>query len=163
MGPHMALSNEIVREVRQSLGLTIDQVSYATGFSKSHCHAIELGFRVASPEFLAGLHRVALRMAGDLRIIQLIDSRIGHLAIPQTQDPQPPGCPMELILAEIEANKQQATMLEYLYRIARDGRVDESDDTAIANYLKHSNDLICLHQRSAAAIMQLREKCGGAK
>lgn len=170
MRSSMSLANEVIREIRTERLLTVEQLAVMTGYSKTSVNAFELGLRTVPADYLAGL----FKHTQDPRLPQLVDpwylarlcdgSISGQPANHQQCPPAtpvrtpPPGDPMDCVTAEIEATKKQAALLQYVYRIVRDGLVNEQDDGVLTDYLKHANELDTLRHRTSAALMHLRSQ-----
>lgn len=155
MDPDMALEKELIREIRTDRGWTIEHVAIMTGYSKSHVHRFECAENgaVVPVHYLAGLFRATR----DPRIPQLI---MPGLQVCHVGEPQPvtvPDNPMDLLVQEMEAHKQSGKLIEYLYRIVRDQRVDERDDQVLNDYAESCNRLQALMNRNRLALHAMRE------
>ena len=162
----MPLENEVARDVRISRGWKLEAVAHLTGYSVSHISAIELGQRRAVPLYLRALWQATL----DLRIPQTVAPNVVEVIrqallsdLPATppQTPErvpPPGDPRELLSRLLAAMSEFTKVAQYAEQIVRDGKIDESDDTAITSYLGHSNHVVQAIADANRALMHWRDQ-----
>jgi len=159
MDGEMSYASELVREVRESYGLVLKQVAAATGYSTSAINRWEI---CADPPatYVARL----FAMTHDARLVQLVcpGLTICQLDLVPQRTP-PPGDPMALIAEELEAIEQAAKAAQYVSRIVGDGRVDESDDHALAKLSEAHNRVHDRLARVDAALAAWRQGINGRR
>lgn len=131
----MARINELCRLVREERNLTLDYVAEQSDLSISTICRCELGAREVPASYLRALFQVTR----DRRLLQWFDPDFAQVvSATQTRRLAPPK-PLEEILPSLIVNLEKlAGALKLVEAINRDGRVDESDDIALAK----CNDLL---------------------
>jgi len=158
----MPFANEVIREVRLSNNIKLESLSRCMGYSTSQINAVENGDRRATIKFV----RSMFHATGDLRLVELIAPGVAaQLAESATLKRKnrptrtpPPGDPKQLLPELLSVLEACTAATRYVEQIVRDGRVDESDDTAIAGFMERSNSAVKLLAKANRAMIAWRDE-----
>jgi len=149
----MGWDNEIIRSVRRDADLKLEAVAAHTGCSTSAINRYEIDGVSIPVRYVKGLHD----LTRDFRLHQLIDPGC-HLVPGNMVVRIPPVTPLDELLPKVLAEiKRFGLLAETVERIVRDGRVDESDDTAIDALFDLSNKLTARMIETNRSIVAHRE------
>ncbi|HUT14052.1 MAG TPA: helix-turn-helix domain-containing protein [Thermoguttaceae bacterium] len=133
MDPDVSYDSELVRQVRESRGLRLKQVAFATGYTISSIHRYEHGQAPVAYGYASRL----FQCTGDVRLLQFmapgVEFKGSASAASAPNRTPPPGEPKQLIQLELEAIEETATVARYVYRIVSDNVVNGKDDMAIGH------------------------------
>ena len=125
MNATMGRINELIRNVREHYGLTLEHMATVSDCSVSAISRYELGEREVSARYLRSLFTVT--RAGCL--VGWFDGQLYEALQHRAPAPVPPPKDInEILPLAIEAMKRDVARLEYVQRIVNDGKVDEESD-----------------------------------
>lgn len=156
----MAFLNDLVRQVREQHGLSLEGVAAAADLSITSIHRYEQGDREVSLRY----YRSLFSMTGDRRLLQYFSPPLAEAVCSAAarQDTSgkrrpPPGDPKDLLSRELIALAGLTKAAQYIETIVADGLVDESDHQAVLHLQRKHEEVRAIMDAADRALVAFLE------